>query len=40
MLRVLTMLLVATGICGGAALYVGARLLGPLGLPGPWHVLA
>lgn len=40
MLRVLTMLLVATGICGAAALYVGARLLVPLGLPNPWRGIA
>jgi len=39
-LRVLTMLLVATGICGAAALYVGARLLMPLGLPNPWRGFA
>ena len=37
-LRVLTMLLVATGIMGCAAAYVGARLLAPF--PGPWRIVA
>jgi predicted MPP superfamily phosphohydrolase len=39
-LRVLTMLLVATGVSGAAALYVGARLVGPLPLGGPWRGIA
>jgi len=37
-LRVLTLLLVATGIMACAAAYVGGRLLGPL--PGPWRGVA
>jgi len=40
LLRVLTMLLAATGICGAAALYVGARLVVPLGLPNPSRAIA